>query len=151
MPQAMLALLAVMLITLMSFNQQRTVIQSEMAIVRNELTTVAEGVLLEKLTEMSRVDFGDLEGEAGTQEETVATATAGEELVFEIETVVAPVRRAGDGSWEADTDADPDFKEVTVYIRGPVDGSSSSSARLPEENGRGTVHLSRIFADLEGS
>lgn len=148
MPQSMLALLAMTLVTLFSFNQQKLWVKAHQDMMRDELVMVAEGVLQQRMAELGRDTFDQLDTRHGSRRQMkVETATEGEALVFEVEASIEPVKLSGQ-NWVHDNSANPTYKEVTLYVRGPVD--HAGAVRLPETvvNGqaRGIVHIKRIFS-----
>lgn len=68
MPQTMLALLAVMMAALFSFNQQRGIMQTRMQMMRNEVASAATGVAVDRLEEVRAMAFDE--------------ATKGEDKIF---------------------------------------------------------------------
>ena len=141
----MLALLAVVLVTLFSFGQQRLRMKAEQDMVRDELAMVAEGVLLERLTELSRLPFAALPGE---HEEVVTyrRRAVGEtaELVFEVETAVQGVRLVN-RAWTSDPSASPAYLEVVAYVRGPLGAGIALPERTVGGRQRGAIYLKRII------
>lgn len=59
MPQTLLAIAAVMVATFFAFQQQRSVIDTRMQMIRNEIATSATGVAVDRLSEIGAMTFDD--------------------------------------------------------------------------------------------
>lgn len=145
MKQSMLAMLALMILTTISFNQQRSTAHSLRQMMRNEITTVAAGKLAEKLDLLGGVPFDQLDDLPATQ--NVVVEAMGTTLQFEMRSEVRSVALdAASGEFEA---AGPgsDYKQVTLWIWGPTD-ASDAVALTRDADGRGTTTMQRVYARL---
>lgn len=60
MPQTLLAIAAMMLATFFAYQQQRSVMQTRLDMVRNEIETAATGVAVDRLDEIGVMSFDDV-------------------------------------------------------------------------------------------
>jgi|SRR5690554_3585093 hypothetical protein len=144
MRQTMLAMLALLILTMISVNQRRSIVHNRQQIMRNELATVAAGKLTERLDLLGGLPFEELDDLPATEE--VSVEAMGTTLEFEIHTEVEPVEVDSSGQ-VVSTGSGENFRRVTLRIRGPVDGSGPVA--LPRDaSGKGTITMQRVYNRL---
>lgn len=144
MRQTMLAMLALLILTMISLNQRQSIVHNRQQIMRNELATVAAGKLTERLDLLGGLPFEELDDLPDDEE--VSVEAMGTTLEFEIQAEVEPVEIDSTGQ-VVSTGSGDDYRRVTLRIRGPIDGSGPVA--LPRDaGGNGTITMQRVYNRL---
>lgn len=136
MAQTLLALGALVALTLFAMYQSGSVLRTEQGLIRTEVTSVAAGKLVEAL---DRYEAEPLPPHGHVQGATVSVA--GYPLVFDLTADVEGVEPDGVG-WRPAPPGAP-CSRLTLRATGPY--GAPPSYRLPAQGGRGGVALSRVY------
>ena len=140
MPQTLLALGALSVLSLFVLQQSRSIQQAERNLIRNEVTAVAAGKVVEAL---DRYEAETLPEDGAV--ETVEVASSGSPLRFELQMSRQPVRQNGT-VWEPAAPSASACDLLVVRATGP-DGAPAWYRLPTDAGGSGRVSLSRVYCE----